>query len=222
MKNIIIVGPSRTGKTTLANKINEELHCFILGLDKVAAVFGRAYPKLDIRLNWNYRKTTDNIAPFLGHFLGVFSSSHHCFEDEQNLRAPIIKGNQFVLEGAYFNFEIISNILKMYGINELRDNFILIGLVQNKKTMDEFINDFRKYDTKDDWTFGFDDEDLMHIAEDCISDSREMTNDFTKYGFAIYDTSKEREQVFKQIIKDIKSKWAQDDITPVNMSCRTT
>jgi len=106
MKNIIIAGPSRTGKTTLANKINEELHCFVLGLDKVAAAFGRAYPKLDIRLNWNYRKTTDNIAPFLGHFLGVFSSSQHCFEDEQNLRAPIIKGNQFVLEGAYFNFEI--------------------------------------------------------------------------------------------------------------------
>jgi hypothetical protein len=32
--------------------------------------------------------------------------------------------------------------------------------VQNKKTADEFFNDFRKYDTEDDWTYSLDDDDL--------------------------------------------------------------
>jgi len=35
MKNIIIVGPSRAGKTTLARKINEELNYFVINNDKL-------------------------------------------------------------------------------------------------------------------------------------------------------------------------------------------
>ena len=182
MKNIIIAGPSRAGKSTLARKINEDFNHFVISIDKLVATFQEAYPQLDVRLNWDRDKTTDNIAPFLGHFLGIFSE------------------NMFVLEGGYVNFDIISPILKLYDI----DDFILIGLVQNNKTIDKFVSDFKKYDTKDDWTYGFIDDDLKEIAEDLISYSRSMTEHLTKYGFNIYDTSIEREQVFNQIIEDIK------------------
>lgn len=206
MKNIIIAGPSRAGKTTLARKINEELNYFVISLDKLTATFEGAYPQLDIRLNWNRKKTTDNLAPFLGHFLGAFSSNHGVAY-ELNLRAHAVKGNRFVLEGGYFNFDKISTILKTYGIEELKDNFLLIGLVQNKKTADEFVNDFRKYDTEDDWTYGFGDNELREYAnKEAIPFSRSMTDHLMEYGFTIYDTSMEREQVFDQIIEDIRSK----------------
>ena len=46
-----------------------------------------------------------------------------------------VKGNRFVLEGAYFNFEKVLPILKTYGIEEIRGSFCLIGLVQNKKRL---------------------------------------------------------------------------------------
>ena len=75
IKNIIIAGPSRAGKSTLARKINEELGYFVISIDKLVATFQEAYPQLNIKLNWNREKTTDNIAPFLGHFLGMFSSA---------------------------------------------------------------------------------------------------------------------------------------------------
>jgi hypothetical protein len=209
MKNIIIVGPSRAGKTTLARKINEELNYFVISVDKLAATFQGAYPQLNIKLAWNRRKTTDNLAPFLGHFLGAFSSSHGVAY-ELNLRAHAVKGNRFVLEGAYFNFEKILPILKLYEIEELKDKFFLIGLVQNKKTADEFVNDFKKYDTEDDWTYGFDDDELREYAsQDAIPFSRSMTDHLVKYGFTIYDTSTEREQVFDKIVEDIKSETAQ-------------
>ena len=42
MKNIIIVGSSRAGKTTLAKRLNEELGCFVISLDKLVATFARA------------------------------------------------------------------------------------------------------------------------------------------------------------------------------------
>ncbi len=206
MKNIIIVGPSRAGKSTLARKINEELNYFVISVDKLVATFQGAYPQLNIKLNWNRRKTTDNLAPFLGHFLGAFSSSHGVAY-ELNLRAHAVKGNRFVLEGGYFNFEKILPILKMYDIEELKDNFVLIGLVQNKKTADDFVSDFKKYDTVDEWTYGFDDDELREYAiQDAIPSSRSMTDHLVKYGFTIYDTSTEREQVFDKIVEDIKSK----------------
>jgi uridine kinase len=44
LKNIIIAGPSRAGKSTLARKINEELNCFVVSLDKLVATFQGAYP----------------------------------------------------------------------------------------------------------------------------------------------------------------------------------
>ena len=148
---------------------------------------------------------TDSLAPFLGHFLGAFSSSHGVAYD-LHLRAQAVKGNRFVMEGGHFNFDKILPILKMYGIEELKDKFILIGLVQNKKTADEFFNDLRKYDTEDDWTYGLDDDDLREVSQEAIPFSRSMTDHLVKYGFTIYDTSTEREQVFDKIVEDIKSK----------------
>ena len=204
MKNIIIVGPSRAGKTTLAKKINEELNYFVISIDKLVSTFEGAYPQLEIKLNWNREKTTDNLAPFIGHFLGAFSSGHGVAY-ELNLRAHAVKGNKFVLEGVYFNFEKISSILKMYGIEELKDNFLLIGLVQNNKTADEFVRDFKKYDTADDWTYGLTDDELREYAiQDAIPFSRSMTDHLVKYGFTVYDTSSEREQVLDKIVEDIR------------------
>ncbi len=204
MKNIIIAGPSRAGKSTLAKKINEELNYFVISIDKLVATFQEAYPQLNIRLNWDRKKTTDNLAPFLGHYLGVFSSA-----DGRGLLPyshGVVKGNRFVLEGAYFNFKEILSVLKMYGIEQLKDNFLLIGLVQSKKTADEFFNDFRKYDTKDDWTYNLNDYELREISEEAVSFNQSMFDYLVKYGFTIYDTSTERELVLNQILEDIKSK----------------
>lgn len=203
MKNIIIAGPSRAGKSTLARRINAELNHFVISVDKLVATFQGAYPQLEIKLNCNRRKTTDNLAPFLGHFLGAFSSSYGVAY-ELNLRAHAVKGNRFVLEGGYFDFDKILPILHMYGIEDMREKFILIGLVQNQKTVDEFFRAFRRYDTEDDWTYDLDDDDLREVSRDAISFSRSMTEHLLKYGFTIYDTSTEREQVFDKIIKDIK------------------
>ena len=188
MKNIILAGPSRAGKTTLARKINEELHCFVISVDQLVAAFQGAYPQLNIRHNWDREKTTGNIAPFLGHFLGTFSSGQ----------------GAYVLEGGYFNFDKILPILKTYGMEELKDNFVLIGLVQNKKTADEIFSDIRKYDTDDDWTYFLDDDDLRDVAEDAVTFSRSMTDHLVKYGFTIYDTSAERERVLEKIVEDIR------------------
>ncbi|MDL2287397.1 hypothetical protein LJB90_02385 [Eubacteriales bacterium OttesenSCG-928-G02] len=205
MKNIIIAGPSRAGKTTLSKRLNKELNYFVISLDKLVSVFQGAYPQLDIGLNRNRDKTTDNLSPFIGHFLGAFSSTDG-IKNGLNLKAHAVKENNFVLEGAYFNFEIITSVLKTYNTENLKDNFILIGLVQNNKTADEFFCDFRKYDTEDDWTYGLNDNDLREISQEAVLYSQTMTKALIKHGFTVYDTSFNREQVFDKIMEDIKLK----------------
>ncbi len=203
MKSIIIVGPSRAGKTTLAKRLHEEFGYFVISLDKLVATFQAAYPQLDICLNWNRDKTTENIAPFIGHFLGLFSSGDG-IKYELNLRAHNVKDNAFVLEGGYFDFEKITSILQEYGVNELKDRFILIGLVQGQKTVDEYVSDFKKYDTEDDWTYNLSEDELRdYVTRDAIPFNRVMTDHLTKYGFTVCDTSSERERVFDKIIEDI-------------------
>ena len=202
MKNIIIAGPGRTGKSTLARKINQELNYFVVGLDKLVAIFGEAYPKLDIRLNWNYEKTRTNLSPFIGHFLGMFSST-----DGRGLLPyshGAVKGNRFVLEGSYFKFEEILPILESYGVKELNNDFLLIGLVQKEKSVDEFVHDFKKYDTEADWTYGFNDDDLRELSESLVEDNRYFYSYLLQYSFTVYDTSRGREHVLDQILEDIK------------------
>ena len=202
MKNILITGTGRAGKSTLARKISEELNYFVINNDKLIATFAEAYPQLDIKFG-NGEKNTKNIAPFLGHFLGMFSSH------EGGGLLPCthggLKENPFVWEGAHFDFEQVSSIFERYGIGSLKENFILIGLLVHEKTVDELVSDLKKYDTKHDWTYGFDDDALREIAKDNISYSQSITQDLTKYGFTIYDTSIDRELVLDRIVEDVKS-----------------
>lgn len=202
MKNIIIVGPSRSGKSTLAKRINEELGFFVLSTDKLVAIFENAYPNLDIRLNWDRDKTTENLAPFLGHFLGMFSA-----DDGKGLldySHGTVKENHFVLEGAYYDFEKVENILKLYGIENRKDRFHLIGLVQREKSADDFYSDFKKFDTEDDWTYSLSDDELKNVSEEAVSYNEEMYEKLTEYGFDIYDTSKDRDKVFAEILERVK------------------
>ena len=199
MKLIIIAGPRRSGKSTLAKMLHDEFGFFVISIDKIVAVFQNAYPQLDIRLNWDRDKTTENIAPFIGHYLGMFSSS-----DGRGLESyshGAVDGNNFVLEGAYYDFEKIGSILRAYGIN---DKFIQIGLVQCDKTAEEFFADFRKHDTEKDWTYNLSDEELKEVSEEAVSYNKEMYEQLANHGFKIYNTSNDRDEVFKKIIDSIR------------------
>ena len=201
MKNIIIVGPSRSGKSTLAKRIHDKLNYYVISIDKLVGVFQNAYPQLDIRLNWDREKTTENIAPFLGHYLGMFSSS-----DGRGLLGyshGAVENNRFVLEGAYYDFEAIESVLRQYGVSDMKESFYLIGLVQRKKTAEAFFRDFRKFDTEKDWTYSLSDDELRGVAEDAVSYNEEMFSLLTEHGFDIYDTSVNRNAVLDEIIERI-------------------
>ena len=201
MKDIVIAGASRSGKSTLARMLNEKFGYYVLSIDKLVAVFGSSYPSLDIRLNWNRDKTTENIAPFLGHFMGMFSSP-----DGKGLLGYShgeIPGNRFILEGAYIDPAKIAEIVRSYGIDDMSERFHLIGLVQKDKDVETLYRDFRQYDTENDWTYKLGDDELRAVAEDLAAYNQEMYTKLTANGFTVYDTSRDREKVFEEIIRSV-------------------
>lgn len=201
MKDIVIAGASRSGKSTLARMLNEKFGYYVLSIDKLVAVFGSSYPSLDIRLNWNRDKTTENIAPFLGHFMGMFSSP-----DGKGLLGYShgeIPDNRFILEGAYIDPAKIAEIVRSYGIDDMSERFHLIGLVQKDKDVETLYRDFRQYDTENDWTYKLGDEELRAVAEDLAAYNQEMYTKLTANGFTVYDTSRDREKVFEEIIRSV-------------------
>ncbi|HAV90536.1 MAG TPA: hypothetical protein DCW44_04605 [Eubacterium sp.] len=80
----------------------------------------------------------------------------------------------------------------------------MIGLVQREKSADDFYSDFKKFDTEDDWTYSLSDDELKNVSEEAVSYNEEMYEKLTEYGFDIYDTSKERDKVFAEILERVK------------------
>lgn len=210
MKNIIIAGPARAGKTTLAKRIHEEYGHFVLSLDKLMTVFGEAYPALDIRIGWNPQKAAENIAPFIGHFLGMFFARDGTV-GKLNLRAHAVENNAFVLEGGHFDFETILPILRRYGIKDIREHFILIGLTQVGKTAQAFMRDLRTYDTEEEWTKQLSEEELKTVTEkNFLPTDIFMESYLPKFGFKMYNTAEKRETVFERILSDIRTDMAHE------------
>ena len=80
----------------------------------------------------------------------------------------------------------------------------MIGLVQREKSADDFYSDFKKFDTEEDWTYSLSDDELKNVSEEAVSYNEEMYEKLTEYGFDIYDTSKDRDKVFAEILERVK------------------
>ena len=194
MKNIILLGAARAGKTTLAKKLNEELNYSVVNIDDIVTAFERSFPELEIGNGNDYEKSKANLAPFLAHYLGSLSYRSDCNN-----------GIKFVIEGGYFDFEKILPVLEKYEMKGLKDNFLLIGLFYNKKTVDGIYNDLRKYDKEDDWTYNLNEDELRKFIQSCIGYTEKLYEELKGYDFCIYDVSEEREEIINKIVNDIKS-----------------
>ena len=102
-KNVLILGPSRAGKTTLTKKLNETLNYSIVCFDNLIHAFEESFPQLGICHGVGGDKTAANIAEFLTHYLRVLSH-----------RSDFRNGVKFAAEGGYFDFEKIMFLMNKY------------------------------------------------------------------------------------------------------------
>ncbi len=183
-KNILLYGSSRSGKTTLSKLLNKKFNYNVISIDSFVSAFSRAMPQLDINHNRTDGVVVNNLKPFLWKFINTVNKSN-------NKKRDIF----YCVEGSYYN------------INDLyanKDNFITIILAQDLDSSQQYFNQMRKFDKEYDWTYKLSDEDLMDYANNLYKDNKRIIQFCQNNNMKYYDTSKNREDVFNQILQDIE------------------
>lgn len=184
-KNILIIGPARSGKTTLSRRISKKLGYSIVNLDDIICSFEEAFPQLEIRHDYNDIKVATRFAPLLIRYLKELSEGPNFYN-----------GSKYVIEGVSIDFEKVIPMID-------KEKYIIIGLTYNSITSKEFYLNVKKYDTEDDWTYYCSDEELKDNINYFIKSNKYFSEKFKDYKIKTYDVSKNRQLTYNKIVEEL-------------------
>ena len=196
MKNILIFGPSRAGKTTLAKRLKDEFGLNVVNWDSINHAFARAYPQLEIFTD-DWDKTDKNVTPFVAYYT--------C---ELVRHATYSTGSKFVADMSCFVFDTLFAMMeeRLSDMDEgfnLHNEFVFIYLGSSRSS-EEIFCDVRRYDTEDDWTYYSSDAQLRKWCDAQIGHDLLIDTQMNELKFLRYDVVQVREQVFDKIVNDLR------------------
>lgn len=187
MKNVLIVGAPRTGKTTLARRLNKELNMSIYSLDQILSMFVGAYPQLGFVFDNDDDGAAKKLTPFLISCVDVLS------------KGVIFKrGGNFVIEGTYMDFDNVVPYID-------QSKTMIICLTHGSLSAKKLYNNLKKYDTEDDWTNIDDDNRLKKHINYFVERNKYFKEQAKKHKLITVDTSDDRREPFKELIEMIKN-----------------
>ena len=183
MKNIIILGVARAGKTTLARMIKEKYPNYnIINGDCVRNAFEKVLPKEHI----NHTNGNGMVKKFPEFCSKLFEYE---IKEQHN----------------HFNY-----IFESCGISQIQvqkyfniDNTIVLFLGYPKLTVDETIYNYRKYADENDYMVKKTSSEIMKRASMWNLKSKEIQKECLKYKIKFIDVSYNRSNIFKQLIKEL-------------------
>ena len=190
-KNIIIIGSSRSGKTSLSLQICRQYGYSLINLDSVVSGIEKGLPELNIARRLTGKDDTKKLTSFLKAYL-------HSLNSYNNLQ----RGINYVIEGSY---------IELKDIKKLQKKFIVIVLVEKYRTAKEYYDKMLHYDKSYDWTAQIRKSELYKYAKNLKKDNDRIIRYCNKNGIIYYDTSKERDVVFKEVIGMVESKINVDE-----------
>jgi len=195
MKNILIWGAARAGKSTLAKKIQDKLGYNIVCTDNLVTAFEQSLPQ--VRIGHCFQEVAVNFAPFISHYLCTLA-----------YKSKKLNEGNFVAVLTHFSIEIafplMKEIFQAMGGLKLHEEFILIGLTYNCKSWEDLYRDVRQYDTESDWTHQLTEDELINFCKESVEQHNNFfAEKFKEYNFSSYDVSFERNKILDEIVKDL-------------------
>ncbi len=167
MKNILIIGVSRSGKTTLAKKLKKDSNYNYIPLDYFTSSLKRNFPSTNIKSNVVIdRESSKNLALFLSRVIEIIDYTNE----------------KYIIDSAHLYLE---DIIKYIDTNK----WDIYCLGYPNITKEEKFREIRKYDSNKDWTYKKSDEELLDILDKLINISKELELESKKYNIKFIDTS---------------------------------
>lgn len=182
MKNIIIIGRPRAGKSTLANMISDKYHYQIIRTDTIRNTFRDIMPELNIRPNTAIE--SEQFQMFCKEFW------------ECNIRQARNKYG-YVMEGCETS---VKDCKELYD----NGNNLIYVLVQIDIKPEEMARNMKEHDMSNDWSYEMSDEERIEYCVRSIEKAKTIKEECSKYGLKFYDTSKDRDKVLNEIMEDIE------------------
>ncbi len=181
MKNIIIIGPSRVGKTTLSSILCEKYNLNYISGDSIRNAFINIYPVL----GYTPKNTIERIefCKFINWLIK---------ENNVHLKRDIY----YVIDSADISLD---NAIQIF------DDAIIIGVGCKDITIQDMIEKMKKNDTKLEWTYGYSDDDLYSVAKETITNSKELYKKCLNSNVFYFDTSIDRYKTYEEILKYIEN-----------------
>ncbi len=189
MKNILIMGISRAGKTTLSEMLKDKYNSYnLIHSDSLKWAMIRAEDKEKYyRINVEKQKEFEHSKYFQKTLLEFFNSS---ISKDKNHYG-------YILESGQLEPKIVKEMIDF-------ENTIIVCLGLGNLNLDEMVELCIEHDIEKDWTFGLSREYLKKHAIDWYSANEMLKKECPKYGIKYYDTSENREQVLNEIMDEIK------------------
>ena len=188
MKNIIIYGSGRSGKSTLARIIKNKWGHNWFPLDPLREIY-------DVVLNEDSKNDwTNDISVLTKKWSNVFNTAITQFAKEVNGFNEF-----FVFEAWGIDLE---SLLPKIDINK----FIIIGMGYPNISTDEKLNQMLEYETTADWTKELSLQEKQKIVKHLCNEDKYIKAQINKFNIPFFDTSFEREKVYDDIINFLEKK----------------
>lgn len=184
MKNVVIIGSPRSGKSTLAKKLFErDKRYSIIGSDEVRDSFDKVFPELQIN-DRNDEGTRTKFPIFMNKLLEYLSENN-------------IRNIYYIFEGYFSYFEQAVNLFD-------KNKCILIFMGKAELTEEELFQNIRKHAyEKDDWTIDRGDEELRGYCKNYLKMSKEYKEKCLKNNEIYIDTSFNHDEVIEEYVEKI-------------------
>ena len=183
MKNILILGPGRAGKSTLSRMLKEKLPNYnLIHTDAIRNAIQSNLPREYVDDFLNYKENQ-----FFQKVLLSFLTEQS--EQDKGAYGIIMEGAQ-ILPETLAHYDNIKNTIVVY-----------IG--HGSLSKEELFKLVRNNDTEKDWSFSKTDTELKEYIDEFYAKHLYLKQACKKYGFEYVDTSKNRMEVLNKLAEKI-------------------
>ena len=166
MKNLLIMGAIRSGKSTLCSMISERFRFDRVPQDAMVTAFEKIFPECGIK---HGDTTRSAFGPWL-------------FEYMKELA---YESGRFVVEGCHVGVRVANKLID-------KDKWRMVVLGYPGLTPEQAFAEVRKNDQPHDWTRDITDDVLMQCMTDAVEESKRYQSECGEFGIEFIDVSTDR------------------------------